>query len=128
MHALDRRQALAGAAASALSLVASARGADKTAPALKGNIKQSIVFWCFNAFGEKWNVAKTCEVARSLGCRSVELVDPEHFATLKKHDLTCAIAPNGMPGAPYVKGFNNPRYHEEVITRMKKAIDACAEA
>ena len=27
----------------------------------------------------------------------------------------CAIAPNGMPGAPFMRGFNNPRYHEEVI-------------
>ena len=42
--------------------------------------------------------------------------------------LICAIAPNGMPGAPFVKGFNNPRYHEELLTRMKKTIDACAEA
>ena len=27
-----------------------------------------------------------------------------------------------------MKGFNNPRYHEEVITRMKKTIDACGDA
>ena len=27
-----------------------------------------------------------------------------------------------------MKGFNNPQYHEEVLTRMKKMIDACAEA
>jgi hydroxypyruvate isomerase len=42
--------------------------------------------------------------------------------------LICAIAPNGMPGMPFVRGFNNPRYHEEVIARTRKAIDACAEA
>ena len=33
-----------------------------------------------------------------------------------------------MPGPPFVKGFNNPRYHEEVISRTKKMIDACAAA
>jgi hydroxypyruvate isomerase len=27
-----------------------------------------------------------------------------------------------------MKGFNNPKYHEEVSTRTKKVIDACAEA
>jgi hydroxypyruvate isomerase len=27
-----------------------------------------------------------------------------------------------------MKGFNNPRYHEEVITRTQAAIDACADA
>ncbi len=130
MHSLNRRQAVAGAAVSALSsfLVAPGRAEDKTEAALRGNIKQSVVFWCFNLFGGKWDVAKTCQVARSLGCRSVELVEPSGWATLKRHGLICAIAPNGMPGAPFMKGFNNPRYHDEVITRTKKAIDACAEA
>ncbi len=33
-----------------------------------------------------------------------------------------------MPGAAFKKGFNNPKYQEEVIARTKTAIDACAEA
>ena len=33
-----------------------------------------------------------------------------------------------MPGAPFVKGFNNPKYHEQVIASTKKMIDACADA
>src|SRR3954468_17386368 len=125
MRSFNRRQMMARAASSTLiPLVASsAHAEEQPAVALKENIKQSIVFWCFNAFGGKWSVAKTCEVAKSLGCQSVELVDPAGWPTLKKHGLTCAIAPNGIPGAPYVKGFNNPRYHEEVISRTKKAID-----
>jgi hydroxypyruvate isomerase len=94
----------------------------------KGNIKQSIVFWCFNASGEKWTIEKTCEVATSLGCVSVEIVEPADWGVLKKHNLICAIAPNGMPGPPFVKGFNNPRYHDEVIERGNKMIDACADA
>ncbi len=53
---------------------------------------------------------------------------PEDWPTLRKHGLICAIAPNGMPGAPFMRGFNNPKFHEEVIDRTKKAIDACAEA
>ncbi|RMG38013.1 MAG: hydroxypyruvate isomerase [Planctomycetota bacterium] len=94
----------------------------------RGRIKQSIVFWCFNSAGEKWSIEKTARVAVQLGCVSVELVDPKDWGVLKKHGLICAIAPNGMPGAPFKKGFNNPRYHEEVITRTKAAIDACADA
>ena len=94
----------------------------------KRSIKQSIVFWCFNTAGEKWDLERTCQVASELGCASVEVVDPADWATLKKHKLVCALAPNGMPGAPFMKGFNNPRYHDEVITRAKKSIDACAVA
>lgn len=93
-----------------------------------GRIKQSIAFWCFNAMGERWDLDKTCQVARDLGCTSVELVPSADWGTLKKYNLVCAMAPNGMPGAPFIKGLNNPRYHEEVITRTKATIDACADA
>jgi hydroxypyruvate isomerase len=118
---------LLGAVAASGAALALPAAADEK-PALKGRIKQSIVFWCFNTAGEKWGLEKTCQVARDLGCRSVEIVDPADWGVLKKYGLTCAIAPNGMPGAPFMKGFNNPRYHGEVIGRTKKAIDACAEA
>jgi sugar phosphate isomerase/epimerase len=93
-----------------------------------GRIRQSVVFWCFNTAGENWDLDRTCRAARELGCQSVELVPPEDWATLRRHELTCAIAPNGMPGTPFIRGFNNRRYHDELIQRMSKTIDACAEA
>ena len=93
-----------------------------------GRIKQSIVYWCFNARGDKWSPEKTCEVAVSLQCPSVEFIGPEHWPLLKKHNLICAIASNGMPGAPYVKGFNNPKHLAELVERTKKTIDECADA
>ncbi len=128
---VNRRQLLqATLGAATLAGVVSQRGygAEKGRAVIKGRIKQSIVFWCFNTAGEEWDIGKTCQVASELGCASVEVVEPAEWGTLKKHNLVCAIAPNGMPGAPFMKGFNNPRYHGEVITRTKKSIDACAEA
>ena len=128
-HSFGRRDLLRGAlAAGAASVLASAADAADEAKALNGRVKQSIVYWCFSTAGEKWDAERTCQVAKQLGCVSVEIIGPEDWGTLKKHGLICAIAPNGMPGAPFVKGFNNPRYHEEVIARTKKMIDACAEA
>ena len=91
-------------------------------------VNQSIAFWCFNARGDNWSAEKMCGVAKELGCKSVELIAPEHWATLKKHGLVCAIAPNGMPGAAFMRGFNNPKIHDEVIERTSKTIDLCAEA
>jgi hydroxypyruvate isomerase len=120
--------AAAGAASALTGLAPHQSRAAKARAALKGRIKQSICFWCFNTAGKKWDLDTTCRVARDLGCVSVELVDPAEWNVLKKYKLVCAIAPNGMPGAPFVKGFNNPRYHEELVTRMKKSIDACADA
>ena len=95
---------------------------------LKGNINHSIVFWCFNVAGEKWDMDRTCEVARQLGVTSIELSAPDTWPTIKKHGLTSAIVPNGMPGAPFMRGLNNPRYHAEVLARTGEMIDAAAEA
>ena len=125
-----RRRLLKGVAVAAAGATMHSFAASREQPLveLKGKLKQSIAYWCFNARGEKWSAEKTCEVAKQLGCRSVELIGPEHWGTLKKHGLVCAIASNGMPGAPFMRGFNNPQFHDEVIERTKKTIDQCAEA
>src|SRR6266851_4817181 len=126
---ITRRTALKGAlVASAAAAVAPSLLVGGEKAVMKGNIRQSIVFWCFNTAGDKWDLEKTCQVAKSLGCLSVEIVGPEGWSTLKKHDLMCAIAPNGLPGMPFVKGLNNPKYHDEVLTTTKKMIDDCSAA
>ena len=58
-------------------------------PALKlrGRVKHSVVFWCFNIAGDLWDIDKTCAIAASLGCKSVEICGPETWPTLKKHGL-----------------------------------------
>lgn len=127
-NAFNRRHLLGAAVMSAALAPAAgelAVAADGPA-ATKGRIKQSIVYWCFNIAGDKWDIEQTCKIAKDLGCVSVEIVEPKYWDTLKKHGLVCAIAPNGMPGAPFMKGFNNPKYHDEVIARTKEVIDACA--
>jgi hydroxypyruvate isomerase len=127
---LTRRHLLRGlAAAGAASTLAGVPAAAAQERAVtNGRIHQSVVFWCFNTAGERWNIERTCQVARQLGCTSVEIVPPEDWGVLRRHNLICAIAPNGMPGMPFIRGFNNRRYHEEVINRTRQAIDACAEA
>jgi len=92
--------------------------------ATKGRINQSVVHWCFS---EHWDVEKACQIAKQLGCKSVELVGPQDWPTLKKYALTCAIAPNGLPDPPFVKGFNNPKYHDMCISKTRETIDACAQ-
>lgn len=127
---VNRRQLLCGSlgAAALAGMGASVRAAVPEKAVTKGRIKQSVVFWCFNVAGDEWDIDTTCRITAGLGGQSVEIVGPEDWATLKKHNLVCAIAPNGMPGAPFMKGFNNPVYHDEVISRTKKVIDACADA
>jgi hydroxypyruvate isomerase len=95
-------------------------------PIIKNNrIKQSICSWCFTARGEKWSLEKVCEVAKSLGVPSVELLDAKDFPLLKKHNLVCAITSNGMG---FTKGFNNLAHRDELVNKTKAAIDATAQA
>jgi len=92
-----------------------------------GRIRQSLAYWCLNAPPWHWDIERICATAVALGCQSVELVPPESWPVVRKHGLACAIAHNGMPDPVFQKGLNNPRYHEEVITRTKHAIDQAAD-
>jgi hydroxypyruvate isomerase len=89
--------------------------------ALKGNIKHSLVNWCYAPYFA--NFDDYAQFAKRIGCESLELCPPEHWPTLKKHGLDCAIA--GSHGFP--KGFNNPGEWEECTAALKKSIDACKE-
>ena len=134
---LSRRDLIKGAAtgailgASAMSTGCATTGSCEVsaggAGVTNGRINQSVVHWCFANSAEKWTIEDTCKAAVALGCKSVELVGPDDWPTLKKHGLTCAIAPNGMPGAPFIKGLNNMAHQAEVIETTKKMIDAAAE-
>ena len=90
-----------------------------------GRIKQSIVYWCFEKY---FDMPRMIEITKQLGCGSIELVEPKYFPMLKQAGLECAIGTIDMGGEPpFVKGFNNPKYHEQVIRATVDAIDACAE-
>ena len=115
---------VAGTSAAAMALGSCASTQGQRKPASQGRINQSIAYWCF---AEYWNLDKMCEVAKALGCKSIELVGPNDFATLKRHGLVCALAPNGTPDPPFVKGLNNPKYHDMIVTKTREMIDACAE-
>jgi hydroxypyruvate isomerase len=90
-------------------------------------MKQSLAYWCLNGPPWNWDLDRICAAAVELGCESVELIPVELWPVLRKYGLTCALAHNGMPGAPFVKGLNNPRYHEEVIERTRLAIDQASD-
>jgi sugar phosphate isomerase/epimerase len=120
---VSRRSVLLASAGLLAGLANRARGETVKPTELKGNIRHSIVYWCFHDAGEKWDFDTMCRSAREAGCVSVELCPPEDWPTLKKYGLKCAIASNGS----FKKGFNNPKYREELVTRTRKLIDTCAD-
>ncbi|HEX5244845.1 MAG TPA: TIM barrel protein [Tepidisphaeraceae bacterium] len=120
----SRRTLLQSAALTAASAIvtSSAIAADNSNASTprKGNIRQSMIQWCYSKY---WNEEQMAGVARELGLLSVELIDPKFWPMLKQHGLTCAIA--GSHG--FVQGMNNPKYQPKCIETIHERIDQCAE-
>lgn len=84
------------------------------------HFKHSMVFWCFKNFMEKWDIETQCRMAKKLGIQSIELSKPEeHWATMKKHGLTCAIV--GSHG--FSKGPNHRSNWDECRSKILKRLD-----
>jgi len=88
--------------------------------AAKGRINQSIAYWCFEKY---WDIEQTCRIAKELGCKSVELVEPQHWPILRKYGLVCAI----VSSHGFDKGMNNPKYHDMCLGKLRDSIDACSQ-
>ena len=117
---VGRRDVLRMAAGAGAVMTLGARASGQERVATKGRIKQSIAYWCVERY---WSVEETCRIAKELGCRSVELVEPKDWPILKKYGLVCAI--HSSHG--FDQGMNNPAYHQMCLAKLRDSIDACAE-
>ena len=90
---LGRRGVIKGAAGLVVAGLAAAEVGNAAPPDVKkrkpkaigvkkGRINQSVVSWCFSKY---WSTEEMCGVAKKLGCKSIELIAPEEWPTLKKH-------------------------------------------
>jgi len=124
---LNRRNALkrmgGGLALSAAATLPSVvRGTDEPKPytAKNGRIQQSVIHWCFKPMP----VEELANHAARMGLKSVELVAPDYWPTLKKLGLICAISPSHG----FTKGFAHKEEHAECLDVLRKQIDLTSEA
>ena len=89
----------------------------------RGRINQSVVSWCF---ANHWSVDET--VGRlKIGLQKCRIAFIETLGKLKKYGLTCAISGIPVEGKPFIKGFNNPDYHDWLVKATKQAIEESSE-
>ncbi|MCZ4224606.1 hydroxypyruvate isomerase family protein [Pedobacter rhodius] len=128
---LNRRSALkniiAGTAAIGVSSGFSALAMDNTdltaqESKLKGNINHSVCRWCFSAL----DVETLCIEAKKLGLTGIDLVGPKDWPILKKHGLTSSMC-NGAE-INLVDGFNDKKFHDQLIKNYSEMIPLVAEA
>lgn len=88
--------------------------------AKNGRIQQSVIHWCFKPMP----VEELAGHAARMGLKSVELVTPDYWPTLKKLGLICAITPSHG----FAKGFAHEEEHAECLEILRKRIDDSADA
>ena len=88
---------------------------------LQGRLNHSVSRWCYG----KIPLDDLCEAAKSIGYKSVELLDEKDWETPKKHGLVCAMA-NGFGSIPI--GFNTPANHDKLVADAERMIPLAAAA
>ena len=86
-----------------------------------GRLKQSVSRWCY----QKIPLDDLCDAAKSIGYRSVELLDPNDWAAPRKHGLVCAMS-NGFGTIPV--GFNRKDNHDKLVADAERMIPMAAAA
>ena len=123
---LSRKQALKTMAVSALSTVALpslSLASEKMEPLpLKGNINHSVCQWCYNSMP----LEDLVKAAKTIGLKSVELLNSQQWSVAIKHGLTCAMGYASSIGLN--RGFNDPTLHEQLLKDYTAEIPKAADA
>ena len=120
---ISRRQAILGSIALAAGAAAIPVIADdkKDGPAITNNrINQTVCQWCY----AKMPVEELAKNAAAMGLKGMDLVGPEHWATLKKFNLTGTMTPSHS----IEKGLNRKENWEKCLAKIKAGIEQSAEA
>jgi len=85
-----------------------------------------VCLWCYNGFLQrtKMTLDQFAAACAKIGLKSIELVGPDQWPTLKKHGLICAMSnSHSIP-----KGLNRVANHDECLAKIRKSIDDTAAA
>lgn len=122
---ISRKEALKGIAGVSIAGAFGSGSASKaTKPTLGINqtFKHSVCRWTYSGK----SLDELCEVAVDIGIQSIELLNPNEYATVKKYGLTCAMA-NCVP-LSLTHGFNDRMLHEQLRAEYFELLPKVADA
>lgn len=90
---------------------------------LKGNINHSVCQWTYNSL----TLEQLCIEVKKMGMKAIDLLGPKDWPTLQKHDLQCSMCYIGGK-VSLNEGWNNPKFHEQLIKDYLEAIPLVAKA
>jgi len=125
---LTRRNMLQGLALGSAAAAAwqagfiSAQEAVQEVLKVKGNIRQSVSYWCFGSIP----LEEFADICKSLGMVGVDLLRPgEQWEIMLKKDMIVTMG--NVPGADIPKGFNHVENHDNLVAAYEKWIPEAAK-
>ena len=91
-------------------------------PPRKGNVRHSVCRWCFDSMP----LDELCVAVKKMGIVAIDLIGPKDWDTLKKHGLDSSMC-NGAE-INLVDGWNNPKFHEQLMKNYTEMIPKVAQA
>ncbi len=88
-----------------------------------GKLKHSACRWCYSNIP----LDELGAYAASIGMHSIELLNPDEFATVKKHGLTCAVA-SFVKANPIPRGLNRLEHHDSIVKELEERLPIVKEA
>ncbi len=124
---MKRRAFIGGSAAASVALLACKTGnampvRELSAPELKYNINHSVCRWCYNGIP----LEDFLKSLNGLGIKAIDLTGPEEWPLLKKYNIHASMCQGAGMGID--KGWNDPKYHGELIKDYLQMIPKVAEA
>jgi len=124
MDKLSRRTILKGALSGvAVASVPVTSWSQQTPPVQrKGRIKQSVSRWCYKEIP----LDQLCAYAAQIGCKGMDLLNPEEYEVPKRYGLVCSMAYAG--GGELTNALNRPENHAKIEEGFRKNIPLAAKA
>ena len=85
-------------------------------------LKHSVARWCLS----QYSLEEILPLLKELGIYSIDLIGPNEFEVLKKHDFHCSMCEGAE--ISLTEGWNRLDLHKELIKRYKETIPKVADA
>ncbi|MCL2347648.1 MAG: TIM barrel protein [Planctomycetaceae bacterium] len=126
-HPITRRRALQGLALTGATALAFTRGKVSAQEAiaetlkLKGNIRQSVSYWCFGGIP----LGEFTDICKKTGLVGIDLLNPDQWETVTGKGMLVTMG--NVPGAGIDRGFNSLKEHDRLVECYEATIPKAAK-
>ena len=97
---------------------------DKNFLIRKGRINHSVCQWCYSDY----SLEQLCDMAKELGIKSIDLVEPKDFSVLQAAGLDCGMV-YGLPKPYGIENcFNDPKNHKQLLNIYRELIPQVSDS